>query len=182
MRPSDSSKIFNVALRRKKFAHPQSRSPCSPLPRLFGDVSVTLCWSINEVPTSGGSSAGDQPVIALPVRAPAGDPTPIMPVKGTYSAKSRVSIETRELRQSTREYDFPGSNIPNQYPSQRWSWVGLTHGLGWVQKLDGWHGLGWVDTGKLPIIARNNWLQCIAIWIVNHRRINFFIVNTQYKH
>ena len=41
----------------------------------------------------------------------AGDPTPITQVKVHTRAKSRVSIETRELRLSSREYDFPGINI-----------------------------------------------------------------------
>jgi len=38
-----------------------------------------------------------------------------MPIKGTVhtQAKSRVSIETRKLRLSTRECDFLGINIPN---------------------------------------------------------------------
>ena len=34
-------------------------------------------------------------------------------VKGRTRAKSRVSIETRELRLSSRECDFPWINIPN---------------------------------------------------------------------
>jgi len=54
--------------------------------------------------------AGDRPP---PLRAPAGDPTQITPVKGMYSCKSRVSVETRELWLSTQECDFPGINIPS---------------------------------------------------------------------
>ena len=50
-----------------------------------------------------------------PLRAPAGDPTPITLVKGTW-VKSRVAIETQELRLSTRKCDFPGINIPKAYP------------------------------------------------------------------
>jgi len=43
-----------------------------------------------------------------------GNPTPITQVKVGTLAKSRVSIETRELRLSSRECDFPGINIPTQ--------------------------------------------------------------------
>jgi len=47
------------------------------------------------------------------VTPPAGDPTPITQVKLRTLAKSRVSIETWELRLSSLECDFPGINIPS---------------------------------------------------------------------
>jgi len=49
-------------------------------------------------PGTAPGPAGDRP----PPFAPTGDPTPIMQVKVRTMAKSRVSIETRELR-------FPGN-------------------------------------------------------------------------
>jgi len=44
---------------------------------------------------------------------PASDYPPITQAKVRTQAKSRVSIETRELRLLSREYDFPGINIPS---------------------------------------------------------------------
>jgi len=51
-------------------------------------------------------------LVIAPPHAPAGDPTPITQVKVRTRAKSRVSIETLELRLLSQECDFPGINIP----------------------------------------------------------------------
>jgi len=60
-------------------------------------------------PETALGPAGDLP---CPLHAPACDPTPITQLKVRTRAKSRVSIETRELRLSSWECDFPGINIP----------------------------------------------------------------------
>ena len=103
---SDSSARGPMAV-----AHPQSRSTVPSL-RQFWAHYCRLRWSSagdDGVPSSAGNSAGSGRWSPLPLRA--GDPTPITQVKVHTRAKSRVSIETRELRLSSREYDFPGINI-----------------------------------------------------------------------
>jgi len=92
-------------------ALPRSRSLCSLLPRPFCDVSGAphpLCRSIDRVPTSARNSVADRPVIAPPsrlCRRSNSDHTGKRYVLG----RNRVSIETRELRLSTQECDFPGT-------------------------------------------------------------------------
>jgi len=65
---------------------PRSRSPCSPSPSRFVTFRARhclLCRSIDGVPSSAGNSTGVRPAIAPALRAPADNPTPITPVKGT---------------------------------------------------------------------------------------------------
>ena len=64
-------------------------------------------------PETALGPAGDLP---CPLHAPACDPTPITQLKVRTRAKSRVSIETQELRLSSLECDFPGINILNCNP------------------------------------------------------------------
>jgi len=89
---------------RSAIALPRSRSPRTLLPdflQCFGHATagcVIVCrrqWG---------------PASPTPLR-PADDPTPFTPEVLTQ-AKSRVSIENRELRLSTRECDFLGINNP----------------------------------------------------------------------
>jgi len=73
---------------RSAIALPQSRSPCSHFPQPFCGVSGAPLHDVSIDQWGPGigweqhwGPAGDRP----PPRAPAGDPTAIMPVKGTYS-------------------------------------------------------------------------------------------------
>ena len=79
------------------------------------------------IPSSAGNGAGPASDHPSPLRAPAGDPTPITQVKVCTRAKSRVSIETPELRLLSRECDFPGINIPQLDPRREIS--GKVQGL-----------------------------------------------------
>ena len=104
---------------RSAIALPQSHSLCSPPLRLFCEVlgvpppaMSIICrrrWGLGIGREQRRGPAGDR----LPLRAPAGDPTLIAPVKVRTRMKLRVSIETQELRLSTRECDFPWINIPS---------------------------------------------------------------------
>ena len=94
-------------------ALPRSRSPIPFPPGRFGCATagyvdrLQAATGSHHRPETAPGPAGDRP----PLRAPAGDPTPIMQVEVRTWAKSRVSIETRELRLSSQECDFPGINI-----------------------------------------------------------------------
>jgi len=79
------------------------------------------------IPSSAGNGAGPASDHPSPLRAPAGDPTPITEVKVCTRAKSRVSIETPELRLLSRECDFPGINISKLDPRREIS--GKVQGL-----------------------------------------------------
>jgi len=98
---------------------PWSRSPCSPLPQPFCDVSGTPppAKMIVHRWQWGPGIAQEQ------CRGPAGDcpPPSSRPHRRSNSdhaskryllGQNRVSVETRELRLSTQECDFPGINIP----------------------------------------------------------------------
>jgi len=61
-------------------------SPVAPVPSRFATFWAChrpLCRSINGLSASAGNSVRDRPAM-VPLRAPAGDPTPITPVKGIY--------------------------------------------------------------------------------------------------
>jgi len=73
----------------------------------YGDRSM---GSQHRPGTASGTGRQSPPHLAH-----TGDPTLITPVKCTYSKKARVSIETREMRLSTQECDFPRINIPNTH-------------------------------------------------------------------
>jgi len=86
-------------------------------------------------PVIGQQRRRVRPVVSPSLRAPAGDPTLITQVKVRTRVKSRVLIETREMRLSSRECDFLGINIPTGYlawsytcpktvihPSPNWAW------------------------------------------------------------
>jgi len=98
-------------------ALPRLRSPRT-LPGRFGRATMLIVRRRQWGPVIGRERRRVQPVIAHPPSRPAGDPTPITLVKVRTRAKSRVLIETRELRLSTRECDFPGINIPTHYTLQ----------------------------------------------------------------
>jgi len=71
------------------------------LPWSFWVRHCWLCWSSaggDGIPLSAGNGAQSSRWSPLPIRAPAGDPTLITQVKVRTRVKSRVSIETRELR------------------------------------------------------------------------------------
>jgi len=74
----------------------------APLPAM---LIVRRRWG----PVIGRERRRVRPVIARPPRRRSTDSTQ---VKVRTRAKSRVSIETRELRLSSRECDFPGINMP----------------------------------------------------------------------
>jgi len=82
---------------------PLSRSPI-PSPRRI-TAGYVHCLQMAWDP---GNSIGDRPAI-VPLFAP----LPAIQRRSRW-AKSRVSIETWELRLSTRECDFLGINIPSQ--------------------------------------------------------------------
>jgi len=106
-----------------------------PRPVVRGPMAGALPRSRSPVPLSGRfgrATAGyvDRPQAAMgslhrpgTAPGPTGDrPSPFAPPPAIQlrsrtrtQAKSRASIETRELRLSSRECDFPGINIPSLY-------------------------------------------------------------------
>jgi len=117
-RPATSKGVGgdSLAHRPMAVALPESRSPVPP-PAIFGAplpamLLVSRRW--------WGPVIGREWRRIRPVIAPrAGDPTPIRQVKVRTRAKSRVSIETRQLWLSSWERDFPEINIPTHNPDSR---------------------------------------------------------------
>jgi len=71
------------------------------LPWSFWVRHCLLCWSFaggDGIPLSAGNGAQSGRWSTLPIHAPAGNPTLITQVKVRTRVKSRISIETRELR------------------------------------------------------------------------------------
>jgi len=70
-------------------AHPRSRSPCSTPPRFVTFGCATACYVDRSMASRRrpGTALGTGRRSPPSLRAPAGDPTPIMSVKGTYSGE-----------------------------------------------------------------------------------------------
>jgi len=96
-----------------------------------------------------------RPVIARPLRAPAGDPTPITQAKVHTRAKSRVSIKTRDLRLSSRECDFPGINMPSTV-SVRLSFLLIDSSDVQLQVQHAWQI--WIDSCRCRLPAIDQYL------------------------
>ena len=101
---------------RSATARPQSRYLCSHPYRAFCNVLDAQPPAVDRLQAAMGSrhwpgTASGTGRRSPPLRAPAGDPTPIAPV--LTRAKSRVLIETQELRLLPQECGFPGNNIPS---------------------------------------------------------------------
>jgi len=100
---------------RSAIALPRSCSSCSPLPNCFATFRARhcpLCRSIDGVPASAGNSVGHRLAIAPPPSHPAGDSTPIMSVKGTYSGE----IEKSQSRSGNCD-SRPGNAISRELTS-----------------------------------------------------------------
>ena len=108
-------------------ALPRSHSPRTPPAVLGAHLRAMLIARRRRSRHQPGTAPGPASDRPSPLRAPAGDPTPITQVKVCTRAKSRVSIETPELRLLSQECGFPGINIPKLDPRREIS--GKVQGL-----------------------------------------------------
>ena len=85
------------------------------LPRPFWAHHCRLCWSsagADGVPSSAGNGAGSGQWSPLPLRAPAGDPTPITQVKVRTRAKSITGFSlSKPVPGFKTGYLFSGSRL-----------------------------------------------------------------------
>ena len=122
-------------------------------PRPFWVCHCWLCWSSaggDEVPSSAGNGAGSGWWSPLPLRAPAGDPTPITHVKVCTRAKSTTSFPlSKQVPGFKSGYQFSGCRLTSQITNaKKLDWIYLRYHnifvITWDSKITRLHHLKWI--------------------------------------